>query len=33
MDDDNSSVVRSIMTFVLIVVVIASVGLIFFAGH
>ncbi len=30
---DNSSIVRSILTFLLIVLVIGSVGLVFFAGH
>lgn len=30
---DNSSIVRSILTFVLIVLVIGSVGVLFFAGH
>jgi hypothetical protein len=31
--DDNSSIVRSILTFIFIVLVIGSVGLVFFASH
>jgi hypothetical protein len=30
---DNSSILRSILTFILIFVVISSIGLFFFASH